>query len=47
MFDKIIREEKEKGTLIILSCHEEEKLREYSDVILTMENGKIKDRKEL
>ncbi len=47
LFDKIIREEKEKGTLIILSCHEEEKLREYADVILTLENGKIKDRKEL
>ena len=47
LFDKIIREEKEKGTLIILSCHEEEKLREYSDVILTMENGKIKNREEL
>lgn len=47
LFDKIIREEKEKGTLIILSCHEEEKLREYSDVILTMENGKIRNREEL
>lgn len=47
LFDKIIREEKEKGTLVILSCHEEEKLREYADVILTMENGRITDREEL
>ncbi len=47
LFDKIIREEQERGTLIILSCHEEKKLHEYADVILTLENGKIKDREEL
>lgn len=41
LISKIIKEEKEKETLIIISCHEEEKLREYADVILTMENGKI------
>ena len=39
--------EKEKVTIIILSCHEEEKLREYADMILTLENGRIKDREEL
>lgn len=36
LISKIIKEEKEKETLIIISCHEEEKLREYADVILTM-----------
>lgn len=41
LFSKIIKEEKENETLIIISCHEEEKLKEYADVILTMENGKI------
>ena len=40
-FSEIIREEKEKGTLIILSCHEEKKLLEYADIIFTMENGKV------
>jgi ABC-type polysaccharide/polyol phosphate transport system ATPase subunit len=33
----------ERGALIVISCHDEEKLREYSDVILTMENGRIVD----
>lgn len=41
LFSNIIREEKQKGTLIILSCHEDEKLKEYADVIWIMENGKI------
>ena len=41
LFTKIINEEKEKGTLIIISCHEEEKLKEYADVVLIIENGKI------
>ena len=39
--EEIIREEKERGVLIILSCHEEEKLKEYTDVLVIMENGKI------
>lgn len=41
LFDTIMQEEKEKGKLIILSCHDERKLEEYADVILTMENGRI------
>lgn len=41
LFDKIMEEEKKKGTLVILSCHDEEKLREYSDTIVTLENGKM------
>lgn len=41
LFTKIIEEEKKKGTLIILSCHEEEKLRQYADVIITLENAKV------
>lgn len=41
LFSEIIREEKERGALIILSCHEEEKLKEYADVLVIMENGRI------
>lgn len=43
LFTKIMNEEKERGTLIILSCHEEMRLREYSDVIVFMKDGKIVD----
>ena len=41
LFNEIIKEEKEKGTLIIMSCHDEIRLNEYSDVIVVMENGRI------
>jgi ABC-2 type transport system ATP-binding protein len=41
LFSEIIKREREKGTLIILSCHDEGKLEEYSDILITMENGKI------
>lgn len=43
LFTKIISEEKNRGTLIILSCHEESRLREYADVIVFMKDGKIVD----
>jgi ABC-2 type transport system ATP-binding protein len=43
LFTEIIKEEKERGALIILACHEEEKLREYADVLIAMENGRIID----
>ena len=43
LFTGIIEEEKKRGTLIILSCHEVARLREYSDVIVLMEDGKIVD----
>lgn len=41
LFDRILYEEKQRKPLIILSCHEEQKLKEYADVILEMENGRI------
>ncbi len=41
LFSKIVEEEKKRGALIILACHEEEKLKAYADVIVAMENGKI------
>ena len=43
LFSKILQGEKAKGTLIVLSCHDEGKLQEYSDIILRMENGRIAD----
>lgn len=46
LFTGIIEEEKKRGTLIILSCHEVARLREYSDVIVFMEEGKIVDTEE-
>ena len=40
-FSKLIREEQERGTLILLACHEEGKLEEFADVVLHMEDGRI------
>lgn len=41
LFSEIVKEEKAKGTLMILACHEEGWLREYADKLLRMENGKV------
>ena len=46
MFDSIIAEEKNREPLIIMTCHEEEKLRAYSDIILCMENGMLSEEEE-
>ena len=40
-FSRLIREEQERGTLILLACHEEGKLEEFTDVVLHMEDGRI------
>ena len=47
LFDKIIKEEKQKGKLIIMTCHDEKKLYSYSNKILFMENGVLKEVEEL
>ena len=39
-FSRLIREEQERGTLILLACHEEGKLEEFADVVLHMEDGR-------
>ena len=41
LFDTILQEEKRKGKLILVSCHDKEKLEEYAEVIFTMEEGRI------
>lgn len=41
MVRELLEEERKKGTLIILACHEPYFLRDLSDVICHMENGRI------
>lgn len=41
LFSQIIMDEKFKEKLIIISCHDEKKLIEYADTMITMENGRI------
>ena len=38
---KIIKNEKERGALIIITCHDHSLLEEISDVVYTVENGRI------
>lgn len=45
MVKKLVRHEKERGALVILACHEYEILRELSDEIYLIENGRITDRR--
>lgn len=40
---KIVREEKERGALVIISCHTAEVLEEVSDEIFKMDQGRITD----
>lgn len=40
---KIVREEKERGALVIISCHTAEVLEEVSDEIFKMDQGQITD----
>lgn len=41
LFEQILHEEKERGILILLTCHDEQKLRMYADKIVMIENGRI------
>lgn len=41
MFMKIAMEEKKRGAIVIISCHDSELLRDLSDEIYYMESGKI------
>ena len=41
LFSEIIEEEKNKGTLIIISCHDEQMLNKYADEIVIIEEGRI------
>jgi len=38
---RILHEEKERGTLIIVACHDKEELESLSDEIFTMESGRV------
>lgn len=46
MLKKIIQMERERGALVILSCHDAVLLQEMSDVIFEIEQGKILSVKE-
>lgn len=41
MLQQIIREEKQRGAIVLLSCHDTEFLRSVSDVIFFISDGKI------
>lgn len=43
----IISEQKERGALVILSCHDTDRLIKLSDVIFKLENGKLVNMEEL
>lgn len=38
---ELVRQERERGALVVLSCHDEGLLRQMSDVIYTMEHGRF------
>lgn len=43
---RIVQEEKERGALIILSCHDSALLNEMADVIYLIENGRLRTQEE-
>lgn len=47
MLKNIIKAQKKRGALVVLSCHDMDVLRELSDTIYKIENGFIIDREEL
>lgn len=47
MLKNVIKEQKNRGALVVLSCHDMHILRELSDTIYKIENGCIVDREEL
>lgn len=38
---RIVREERDRGALVIIACHDRENMRLMSDVVYTMEDGRI------
>lgn len=41
LIKELIQQERERGALILLACHDKEILEELCDVIFTMDNGRI------
>ena len=39
--DKIIKSERERGALLIITCHDSCRLKQWCDVIINVENGRI------
>ena len=42
MFKKVLQREKERGALVIISCHDLSTLQELSDEIYLMESGALR-----
>ncbi|MBM6804878.1 multidrug ABC transporter ATP-binding protein, partial [Mediterraneibacter glycyrrhizinilyticus] len=40
---EIIREEKERGALVVVACHDSEALESVADELFRMKNGEITD----
>ena len=47
MLKALVQKEKEKGTLVILSCHDTPMLKEMADIIYFLENGQVVDVEEM
>ena len=43
----ILREEREKGTLIVVSCHDAGEMEALADVVFLMRDGKIEEKREM
>lgn len=43
----ILREEREKGTLIVVSCHDAAEMEALADVVFLMRDGKIEEKREM
>ena len=41
LIKKLLQKEKERGALIVISCHDADILFELSDILYLMENGKL------
>ena len=44
LLKQIVRQEKERGALVIISCHDRDILEELADTIYGLENGRMKER---
>lgn len=46
LFEQIIQQEKDRGAMILVTCHDDERLRRWSDVIVEVVDGRIVSLKE-
>ena len=46
LFEQIIQQEKDRGAMVLITCHDDERLRRWSDVIVEVVDGRIVSLKE-